>query len=113
MLRRTHCGVQFRNGDQWRTLKDPHGPPSDRQLRRLNREGRLRIVDASGRTTSNGLGTEPDSGLTWTVTSATIWSTDGSAALAAFPAAKSAILGPPGCLPGRVATPGRERFRGD
>ena len=51
-----------------------------------------RINDAFARTTSNGLGTEPDSGLTWAVTSASIWSTNGSAALAAFPAANAAAL---------------------
>jgi hypothetical protein len=38
-----------------------------------------RIDDAFGRTTSNGWGTDTVSGLTWSHTSASVWSTTGSA----------------------------------
>lgn len=46
-----------------------------------------RIVDTFTRTTSNGLGTEPDSGLIWAHTSASTWSTNGSSALCGIPSA--------------------------
>lgn len=60
-----------------------------------------RIADPFTRTTSNGLGTEPDSGLTWSVVSgASAWSTNGTAALCAFAVANTAATV---SLPGAAA----------
>ena len=39
---------QFQHGDQWRTLTDPHGPATARQLLRLNREGLLELRTTPG-----------------------------------------------------------------
>jgi hypothetical protein len=34
---------QFRIGDEWRTLRDPHGPATWRQLMKLNALGLLQL----------------------------------------------------------------------
>ena len=49
MIRRHGDEYQFRCGDEWRTMKDPHAPATDAQLERLNREGRLVIGPAGKR----------------------------------------------------------------
>ena len=40
---------RFLSGDGWRTLKDPDGPPTGRQLLRLARERKLELRDTPGR----------------------------------------------------------------
>lgn len=49
-----------------------------------------RINDTFTRTTSNGWGVEPDSNMSWIVSSASTWSTNGSAGQVAIPAANAA-----------------------
>lgn len=41
-------GWQFEFDGKWRTFREPDGSATRRQLERLNREGRLRLVGASG-----------------------------------------------------------------
>jgi hypothetical protein len=43
-----HHGYQFQHGTEWRTLQDPHGPPTNQQLARLNRDGLLEIRTTPG-----------------------------------------------------------------
>ncbi|SNY29079.1 hypothetical protein [Paractinoplanes atraurantiacus] len=60
-----------------------------------------RIADTFTRTTSNGFGTDPDSGLTWTAPqSASLQSTNGSAAIVGLTAANQATQS---ILPGAAA----------